>query len=100
MLVFCLIFIIFFNTCFLPYKRVDKETVEITAEAEWGVIHALESLTQLIHNIDGYAGINGTNISDFPRFSYRGLLIDTSRHFLPLSIIKVKIKSSKLFTIF
>ena len=72
---------------------VSNGKARILAESEWGVLHGLESFTQLIHKIDHQMAINDTFISDFPRFQIRGLLIDTSRHFLPLSVIKAMIST-------
>ena len=69
--------------------NVENGNVKIMAEAEWGVIHALETFAQLIRKIENYSGVYTTFITDFPRFEFRGLLIDTSRHFLPISVIKV-----------
>lgn len=71
----------------------DPSQIEITADAEWGVMHGLESFTQMIHNIDNRPSVNSTMVSDFPRFPFRGFLIDTSRHFLPLSVIKATISA-------
>ena len=31
--------------------------------------------------------IKSTSVMDFPRFTYRGVMLDTSRHFLPKSLI-------------
>ena len=67
--------------------------INIAADAEWGVLHALETLSQLLHPIRNQLSFNNTQVEDFPRFGYRGLLIDTSRHFLPVSMIKATISA-------
>ncbi|TRY95334.1 hypothetical protein DNTS_034097 [Danionella cerebrum] len=54
----------------------------------WGALRGLESLSQLVYQDDyGSYFINKTEIVDFPRFAYRGLLLDSSRHYLPLHAI-------------
>lgn len=37
--------------------------------------------------------INATVISDFPRFAHRGILLDSSRHFLPVKVILANLVS-------
>jgi hexosaminidase len=44
----------------------------------------LETLTQLVEN----RSIPFVNITDEPRFEWRGLMVDVARHFIPLDILK------------
>ena len=59
----------------------------VSAATLWGALHALTTLAQAA---SGPAGdervLRGLplQIDDAPRFAYRGLLLDSARHFLPL----------------
>ena len=68
------------------YKlSVDTTAASLTARAVWGILRGMETFSQLIwENDSGQLTINNTNIVDYPRFSWRGVLLDTSRHFIPI----------------
>lgn len=87
----------------------DGSLGAIQAATVYGAIHAMETFVQLISleytlefggqtpppgikantSFDeGLIAIAPLEIHDSPRFSYRGLMIDTSRHFLPVPFLK------------
>ena len=63
----------------------------------YGILRGLETLSQMIlfdFENESYVLKNAPwNIIDAPRFPHRGLMIDTSRHFLPLYHIRRVIDS-------
>jgi len=68
----------------------DSSGIMIEAESVFGCIRGLSTLHQLIEpsEKEGYEIINiPIHIEDEPRFPHRGVLIDTSRHFIPVSTI-------------
>ncbi|XP_051140174.1 beta-hexosaminidase 3 [Andrographis paniculata] len=72
------------------YAHIEAETV-------YGALHALQTFSQLCHFDIKSRGILvhhvPLTIVDQPRFPYRGVLIDTSRHYQPLPMIKKVIDS-------
>jgi hexosaminidase len=53
-----------------------------------GVLRGFATLLQLIaRRSDGYV-LTGVSITDRPRFTWRGLMIDVSRHFMPLELLE------------
>ncbi len=58
--------------------------VAITAKTVFGAVYGLETFSQLV---DRGTFVNGTRISDFPRYQFRATMIDTSRHFYPVEVI-------------
>ncbi|XP_056875722.1 beta-hexosaminidase subunit beta isoform X2 [Takifugu flavidus] len=73
---------------------VDQPFAVLKAPKVWGALHGLETFSQLIYEDDyGAKSINVTSISDFPRFPHRGILLDTSRHFLPVKVILANLET-------
>jgi hexosaminidase len=63
----------------------------LTAPTVLGAMHGLQTLLQLIEvTPDGFAA-PAVTIRDTPRFPWRGLMIDVSRHFIPIEILKLNI---------
>nr|XP_042707540.1 beta-hexosaminidase subunit alpha isoform X2 [Chrysemys picta bellii] len=71
------------------YKLSTSEDLSLlSSESVWGALRGLETFSQLVwRDEDGMFYLNKTDIVDFPRFAHRGLLLDTSRHYLPLRAI-------------
>ncbi|KAH0713897.1 hypothetical protein KY289_009856 [Solanum tuberosum] len=63
----------------------------LTAKTVYGALHGFQTFSQACHFNLTTRSIEvhqvPWTIVDRPRFSYRGLLIDTSRHYLPLPVI-------------
>lgn len=69
----------------------ENGTAQIAAQTVWGALRGLETFSQLTfvpENSNRVLKIRTALIEDWPRFAHRGLLLDTSRHFLSTSIIK------------
>ncbi|CAF0740625.1 unnamed protein product [Didymodactylos carnosus] len=64
----------------------------LDAVTVWGALRGLETFSQLIYPDDDLLfAINETKITDYPRFQHRGLLIDTSRHFISVNTLKMNL---------
>ncbi|HEY6768877.1 MAG TPA: family 20 glycosylhydrolase [Candidatus Sulfotelmatobacter sp.] len=67
---------------------VNQSGAELTAPNSLGILHGLQTFLQLVQpNETGFA-IPVLTVKDAPRFPWRGMLIDVSRHFIPLDALK------------
>lgn len=65
--------------------EISENSSVLAATSVWGILRGLETFSQLLVPVKEHAlQVNCTLISDFPRFAHRGLLVDTSRHFIPV----------------
>ncbi|CAB3247641.1 unnamed protein product [Arctia plantaginis] len=78
-------------------SKEGQITVYIMAETVYGARHALETFTQLVASEKsdysnqkkcGLQIVAGARIRDRPVYRHRGLLLDSSRHFIPMTDIK------------
>jgi hexosaminidase len=72
------------------YKlHIDNKTVQITGKTPAGVFYGIQSLMQLVpQRLNGNYLIPAVQISDEPRFEYRGMHLDVCRHFFDINFVK------------
>lgn len=70
---------------------VNASGVRLEAETRFGALRGMETLLQLVENGRQNSAIPFVTISDRPRFPWRGILLDSARHFLPLADIRRQI---------
>jgi len=75
--------------------EVTPRGITIKASDDRGAFYAVQTLRQLLDEhfenpnvITTYATIQAITITDAPRFAYRGMHLDVSRHLFPVSFIK------------
>ncbi|XP_055295128.1 beta-hexosaminidase subunit beta-like [Sitodiplosis mosellana] len=70
--------------------NIANASAYLESESIWGILRGLESFSQLLVVSSDHTAlrVNGTEIYDKPRYSYRGLLVDTSRHFINVFTLK------------
>ena len=78
---------------------VEENACTIAANTFVGALYGLETFSQLVLSNGTGAGQHATywiphlpwRVEDAPRFQYRGLMVDTARHFLPLNALRRQI---------
>ncbi len=70
--------------------NIEQNKIHLIAQTEYGALHGLETLLQLIQTSSsgGEFYVPHVKITDYPRFKWRGVLIDSARHFLSVESIK------------
>ena len=94
------------NSIVLNYDRMDKgdgaynlnvnnKEIYIGGDNEAGVFYGVQSLIQLLpvpapmqKTTETKLRIPFVSITDYPRFAYRGLMLDVGRHFFPVDFVK------------
>jgi len=67
---------------------VSDSGAKLTAPSSLGVLRGLQTFLQLVQITPTGFAAPAVTIKDQPRFAWRGLLIDVSRHFIPLDVLK------------
>lgn len=70
---------------------VDGSGAKIAANTRFGAQRGIETLLQLLQNSAEQTQLPWVTIEDAPRFPWRGLLLDSARHFIPVEDIKRQI---------
>ncbi len=85
---------------------IEKKRITVNVSRPAGLFHAMQTLRQLIE-LDGESiegeelslNIPGGNITDTPEYDYRGTMLDVSRHFFGVEVVKKYIDLLSIYKI-
>ena len=79
---------------------VTPQQIEIRATSGAGLFYGMQTLLQLMQPVGtGSYSVPSVEIEDTPRFAYRGLMLDVSRHFSTKEFIKKQIDALAYYKI-
>ncbi len=67
--------------------KISTTGITVTAQAKAGIFYGIQTLLQIIKFSDK-GQLQACIIRDSPRFSWRGVMLDVSRTFMPLNLVK------------
>jgi hexosaminidase len=71
--------------------KLSAQSCAIEASTVWGALRAMETFAQLLVRDAQhmpFCEYESVYVNDAPRFTHRGVMIDTARHYLPLATIR------------
>jgi hexosaminidase len=68
--------------------NVDEKSINITATSDTALFYGIQTLIQLLPLEKQALNIPAVTITDYPRFAYRGMHLDVSRHFFDVAFVK------------
>lgn len=72
---------------------ITEKQIVLDAATTAGALHGLQTLLQLTTKNGDSFGFPLLKINDSPRFPWRGLMIDVSRHFIPMEVLKRNVEA-------
>jgi hexosaminidase len=68
--------------------NIDQKGISVTGKDKEAVFYAIQTIIQLLPTQSGKISIPALTVKDYPRFDYRGMHLDVSRHFFDVAFIK------------
>ncbi|MBC8464641.1 MAG: family 20 glycosylhydrolase, partial [Bacteroidetes bacterium] len=69
------------------FLQISSDSLQIAASTPEGIMRGIQTLRQLIP-VEGELSFQALSMHDFPRFEWRGMLLDCSRHFMEKDFVK------------
>lgn len=72
------------------HLTVNAKGITISANTDKGIFYGLQSLVQLlpVYRSNAALELPELKVTDYPRFKWRGMMLDVSRHFFPVEAVK------------